>query len=92
MNSDQDESNIALFLYIIEEYVLLNFMSLNTFPNLMQIIHSKYEFANSLDNNEEALEVKIACLNLATTIYQIIYESKNLEHLKIFEVKLKIIK
>jgi len=87
MNNDQDETNISTFLYIIEEYVLIGFVSLNEFPSLMQIISNKYEFANTLEGStEESIEIKTACLNLATTLVLLIYESKNLEHLKIFEV------
>ena len=87
MNTDQDETNTSNFLYIIEEYVLLGFVSFNEFPSLMQIIYNKYEYANSLESSEESIEIKTACLNLATTLILLIYESKSLENLKIFEVK-----
>ena len=86
MNNDQDEINMSTFLYIIEEYVLLGFVPFNEFPSLMQIIYNKYQFANALENSEDSIEIKTACLNLATTLLLLIYESKGLENLKIFEV------
>ena len=88
MNTDQDESNISTFLSIIEEYVLLGFVQIQEFLPITQIVSSKYEFANTFEGStEECIEIKTACLNLASTMVLIIYDSKSLEHLKIFEVK-----
>lgn len=85
MNNDTDEVSISTFLYIIEEYLLLGFVSLQEYPSVIQIICNKYEYSNSLEN-EDSFGIKTACLNLSTSMLLRVYEEKNLENLKCFEV------
>lgn len=65
---------------------MLGFVDFQDYPSLIQIICNKYEYANTLENEEESLEIKTACLNLSTTLILIVYGSNKLENLKFFEV------
>lgn len=89
MNQSLDESNISIFLYLIEEYILLGFIQNEDFPMIVDLIQNKYSFADQEmnENIEEAIEIKTACLNLLITIILTLM-GKNQTNFSIFEVNI----
>ena len=65
---DNDETIRCTFIFLLEEYILLDFIPFNQINDVFKIIEDTYVEANLIGNNERGIQIKESCLNVISSI------------------------
>lgn len=72
----EDAGIMSLSLYIIEEYLLIDFIAYDQYLGICSVVINYYKIANQMklseDLEQDAIQVKIACMNIISTIQLIL--------------------
>lgn len=84
---------MSLSLYIIEEYLLIDFIAYDQYLGICSVVINYYKIANQMklseDLEQDAIQVKIACMNIISTIQLILMnKGQTKEAFTIFQVPL----
>jgi hypothetical protein len=85
LNQSVDPTNLASFLNIVEEYILLEFIKPDDYPNIIKLIETKYELTIAAGYNELVVEIRSSCLSIMASIILLYLNLKVADHLKLFE-------
>mgnify|MGYP000858907227 CR=1 FL=1 len=76
----------SMFMELIEEYILLNFLDSSLFGKIYELAEKKYERTKGMELSEPVIELRSTVLSLMMTILLTYLNNKQTEALSQFEV------